>query len=86
MWDLIRIECIPCVNWKAYEAILTLVQEFWLREQKIGMQADEWYMNYVRFLAALKKQTYKMERKRKIPTSIASLSYSEAKRSEKSEE
>ena len=47
------------------------------------MQAGEWYMNYVRFLAALKKQTYEVERKGKIPTSIASLSHTEDERDKK---
>ena len=46
----------PHVHWKAYEAILALLQEFWLKQQNVGMTADEWYLNYVRFLAALKNR------------------------------
>ena len=34
---------------------------------------------------SFKKQTHEMERKRKIPTGIASLSHSEAERDKKSE-
>jgi hypothetical protein len=31
----------PHVHWKAYEAILTLLQEFWMKEQNKGMHVDE---------------------------------------------
>jgi len=54
------------VNWKTFEAILTLLQEFWIKEQKIGMQADEWYMNYVQFLAVLKNRLTKWKEKEKF--------------------
>ena len=30
------------VHWKVYEAILTLLQEFWMNEQNRGMPADDW--------------------------------------------
>ena len=40
----------PFVNWKIFETILALLQDFWLKQQSIGMQADKWCMNYVRFL------------------------------------
>ncbi len=46
----------PYVNWKAYEAILTFLQKFWTEEQNRGMHVDERYVNYVRFLAALKNR------------------------------
>ncbi|CAF4474316.1 unnamed protein product [Rotaria magnacalcarata] len=47
----------PHVHWKAYEAILTLLQSFWQKEQTRAMPMDDWCMNYVRFLVALEKQT-----------------------------
>jgi hypothetical protein len=56
----------PHVNWKAYEAILTLLQEFWTKEQDKSTQVDEWYMNYVRFLAALKNRLTKWKEKEKF--------------------
>ena len=56
----------PFVNWKVFEAILALLQDFWLKQQSIGMQADEWYMNYVRFLAALKNRLTKGKEKGKF--------------------
>ncbi len=46
----------PRVHWKAYEAILTLLQGFWINEQDRRMPADEWYVNYVRFLSPLKNR------------------------------
>lgn len=54
------------VNWKVFEAILTLLQEYWIREQKRGMTADEWYMSYIRFLAALKNRLTKWKEKEKF--------------------
>ncbi|CAF2106824.1 unnamed protein product [Rotaria magnacalcarata] len=60
----------PHVNWKAYEAILTLLQDFWTNEQNRGMQADEWYMNYVRFLAALKVRLTQWKEKEKFRPSL----------------
>ncbi|CAF3321861.1 unnamed protein product [Rotaria sp. Silwood2] len=45
----------PHTNWKAFEAVLTLLQPFWLEEQKIN-DVDEWYKQYVRFIAAVKKR------------------------------
>ncbi len=61
------------LNWKAFEAILTLLQEFSIKKQKIGMQTDEWYLNYVRFLANFKNRLKKWKEKEKIPSSITSL-------------
>ncbi|CAF3104235.1 unnamed protein product [Rotaria socialis] len=62
----------PHVNWKAYEAILTLLQDFWTNEQNRGMQADEWYMNYVRFLAALKVRLTQWKEKESFRPSLPS--------------
>jgi hypothetical protein len=56
----------PHINWKTYEAILTLLQEFWIKEQNKGMQADEWYVNYVRFLAALNNRLTQWREKEKF--------------------
>jgi hypothetical protein len=45
----------PQVNWTAYQAMLVLVEDFWIRE--LGQQSfDQWYQIYVRFLAALKNR------------------------------
>ncbi|CAF3872482.1 unnamed protein product [Rotaria magnacalcarata] len=60
----------PHVNWKAYEVILTLLQEFWTNEQNRGMPVDEWYMNYVRFLAALKVRLTQWKEKEKVRSSL----------------
>jgi uncharacterized protein YfbU (UPF0304 family) len=56
----------PHVYWKAYGAILTLLQEFWMKEQNRGMQVDERYVNYVRFLAALKTRLTEWKEKEKF--------------------
>ncbi|CAF3510010.1 unnamed protein product [Rotaria socialis] len=56
----------PHVHWKAYEAILTLLQEFWQREESRGIPVDDWYMNYVRFLAALKNRLTQWKEKEKF--------------------
>ncbi|CAF4157481.1 unnamed protein product, partial [Rotaria magnacalcarata] len=56
----------PHVHWKAYEAILTLLQEFWQREQSRGIPVDDWYMNYVRFLAGLKNRLTQWKEKEKF--------------------
>ncbi|CAF4913904.1 unnamed protein product, partial [Rotaria socialis] len=56
----------PHIHWKAYEAILTLLQEFWQKEQIRGMPVDDWYMNYVRFLAALKNRLTQWKGKEKF--------------------
>lgn len=58
------------VNWKVFEAIITLLQDFWIKEQNRGMTADEWYVNYVRFLAALKNRLTKWKEKEKFRPSL----------------
>jgi hypothetical protein len=40
-------------NWKAFEAVLSLLQSFWIEQLK-GMHSDEWYQQYIRFVAAVK--------------------------------
>jgi hypothetical protein len=52
------------VHWKAFEAILTLLQEFWIKEQDRGRQVDERYVNYVRFLDALKTDSQNGKKKK----------------------
>ena len=47
------------VNWKMYEVILTLLQKFWLEENRRSWYINEWYVNYVRFLSALKNRPTK---------------------------
>ncbi len=56
----------PYVNWKAHGAILTLLQEFWIKEQDRSMRADEWYTNYVRFLVGLKNKLTQWKEKEKL--------------------
>ena len=60
----------PHVHWKAFEAILTLLQEFWTKEQEREKQVDEWYINYVRFLAGLKNRLTKWKEKEKFRPSL----------------
>ncbi|CAF4181734.1 unnamed protein product, partial [Rotaria magnacalcarata] len=51
-------------NWRAFEAILVLLQTFWVEEQK-RTTLDEWYCQYVRFIAAAKNGLTKWEQKEK---------------------
>ncbi|CAF1370057.1 unnamed protein product [Adineta ricciae] len=45
----------PTVNWKAFEVMLQLLQEFWTKELE-KQEVDGWYSVYTRFLAALKNR------------------------------
>ena len=54
------------VNWKLYEVILTLLQKFWMDEHRRSRDIDEWYVNYVRFLDALKNRLTKWKDKEKF--------------------
>ena len=54
------------VNWKLYEVILTLLQKFWMEEHRNSRDIDEWYVNYVRFLAALKNRFTNWKEKEKF--------------------
>ena len=60
----------PHVHWNVFEAILTLVQEFWIKEQNSGMRMDEWYVSYVRFLSALKNRLTEWKEKEKFRPSL----------------
>ncbi|CAF4220794.1 unnamed protein product [Rotaria magnacalcarata] len=51
-------------NWRVFEAILVLLQTFWVEEQK-RTTLDEWYCQYVRFIAAAKNRLTKWEQKEK---------------------
>ncbi|CAF3393055.1 unnamed protein product [Rotaria socialis] len=63
----------PHTNWKVFEAVLALLQIFWMEEQKKN-SADEWYKQYIRFIAAVKNRvTHWKERdnyKPSLPTYI----------------
>ena len=45
----------PKVNWTVFKLALGLFQEFWIKESEV-QDMDNWYLNYVRFLAALKNR------------------------------
>ncbi len=51
-------------NWKAFEAMLALLQTFWIEEQK-RTNLNEWYCQYVRFIAAIKNRVTKWKQKEK---------------------
>ncbi|CAF3361245.1 unnamed protein product [Rotaria socialis] len=58
----------PHTNWKAFEAVITLLQTFWMEEQKKN-SADEWYKQYIRFIAAVKNRvTHWKERDKYKPS------------------
>ena len=61
-----KTNLFPHVHWKMFEALLALLQEFWIQEQNNGMEADEWYENYVRFLAALKRRLTQWKEREKF--------------------
>ncbi|CAF4078116.1 unnamed protein product, partial [Rotaria magnacalcarata] len=50
----------------------SIIEEFWINEQNRGMEAGEWYMNYVRFLAALKVRLTQWKEKEKFRPSLPS--------------
>ena len=58
------------MNWKKYEVILTLLQKFWLEENRRSGYIDEWYVNYVGFLGTLKNRLTKWEEKEKFRPSL----------------
>jgi hypothetical protein len=43
----------PRTDWTAYQVTLVLLEEFWIRELE-KQTFEQWYQNYIRFLAALK--------------------------------
>lgn len=51
--------------------MLTLLQEFWQKEQILGMLVDDWYMNYVRFLAALKNRLTQWKEREKFRQALS---------------
>lgn len=56
-------------NWRVYEAILVMLQSFWVEEQK-KTKINEWYSQYVRFLSAVKNRLTKWEEKEKFKPSL----------------
>lgn len=67
-----RTNLFPHVHWKMFEALLALFQEFWIREQNTEMKAEEWYDNYVRFLAALKNRLTQWKKREKFRPALPS--------------
>jgi len=59
----------PVVNWKVFEVVLNLLQEFWINEFN-KQDADSWYKTYVLFLAALKNRVTKWRYKDKYRPSL----------------
>ncbi|CAF4734244.1 unnamed protein product, partial [Rotaria socialis] len=58
----------PHTNWKAFEAVITLLQTFWMEEQKKN-SADEWHKQCIRFIAAVKNRvTHWKERDKYKPS------------------
>ncbi|CAM4981949.1 unnamed protein product [Rotaria socialis] len=58
----------PHTNRKIFEAVLALLQIFWMEEQKKN-SADEWYKQYIRFIAAVKNRvTHWKERDKYKPS------------------
>lgn len=58
----------PHTNWRAFEAVLALLQTFWIEEQKKN-SADNWYQQYIRFIAAVKNRvTHWRERNKYKPS------------------
>ena len=49
-------------NWKVFEVILTLLQNFW-REEQERTSTNAWYCQYVRFLVALKNRVTQWKEK-----------------------
>ena len=43
----------PVTQWKLYELLLCLLQEFWIKQLELQPALD-WYKSYIRFLTALK--------------------------------
>jgi hypothetical protein len=65
------INIFPITNWKAFEAILGLLQTFWMEEQKKS-NADEWYKHYIRFITAVKNRVTHWKEREKYRPSLPS--------------
>ncbi|CAF4174646.1 unnamed protein product, partial [Adineta steineri] len=59
----------PIVNWTIYEIMLSLVQEYWIKELD-DQNVDNWYHNYTRFLAALKNRSTQWKSRDKYRPSL----------------
>lgn len=59
----------PYTNWKAYETVLVLLETFWKKEQR-KKDADEWYKEYICFIAAVKSRLTCWKEKDKFRPSL----------------
>ena len=59
----------PHTNWRVFEAVLVLLQTFWKEEQKKN-SIDEWYKQYIRFLAAVKNRVTQWKERDKFRPSL----------------
>ena len=59
----------PNIDWTIYQAILVLLEDFWINEQK-KETIDHWYQCYVRFLAALKCRLTRWKEKERYRPSL----------------
>ena len=62
----------PHIDWKVYQTILVLLEDFWTREQK-NQTYEQWYQGYVRFLAALKCRLTQWKEREKYRPSLPPL-------------
>ena len=56
----------PAVNWKVFEMVLGLLQKYWAKELDLQNHENS-YVNYTRFLAALKSRVTQWEKKERSP-------------------
>jgi hypothetical protein len=59
----------PHFDLVVYQTTLVLLEEFWIDQQK-RVSADDWYQNYIRFLAALKNRLTSWREKEKYRPSL----------------
>ncbi|CAF4830106.1 unnamed protein product [Rotaria socialis] len=64
-----RLSAPYVINWKIFEAVLALLQIFWMEEQKKN-SADEWYKQYIRFIAAVKNRVTHWKERNKYKPSL----------------
>ena len=59
----------PRTNWKVFEAVLVLLQTFWIEEQEKS-SADEWYRQYIRFVGAVKNRVTRWKERKTYRPSL----------------
>ncbi|CAM4765951.1 unnamed protein product [Rotaria magnacalcarata] len=59
----------PVVNWTVFQIVLALLQDFWTKESEI-QDAENWYLNYTRFLSALKNRVTKWSNRNRYRPSL----------------